>query len=127
MGKLQRPVAIAKPTCTQLMSPIVAARWAAQEHFHRSVVTRRKSYKRARRRESKSGKRSSLASKGIPKAPSESDTQTPSESADEWTKFCLTADEAAATSSKAKSPGPKKAKAATVQLAQRTPNPRSTP
>ncbi len=47
MGELQRPVAMAKPTCTQLASPIVAARWAACESFHKAVVTRRRSYKKA--------------------------------------------------------------------------------
>ena len=110
VGELQRPVAIAKPTCTQLSSTIVAARWAAREHFHKAMVTRRRSFKRAQCRESKSGERSSSASKGISKALSESDTQTPSDSADEWTKFCRIADEAAAVSSKAKPTGPKKSK-----------------
>ncbi len=110
IGELQRPVAITKPTSTQLTSPIVAARWAACEYFHRAVVTRRRSYKRAQHRESKSGERSSSASKGASKAPSESEAQTPSESADEWTKFCRSADEAAAASHKAKSPGPKKSR-----------------
>ncbi len=47
MGELQHPVAIAKPTAAQLASPIVAARWVAREHFHRAVVTCRRSYKRA--------------------------------------------------------------------------------
>ncbi len=46
----------------------------------------------------------------MPHTPSESDTQTPSESADEWTKFRRAADQAASASSKAKSPGPKKSK-----------------
>ncbi len=110
MGELQRPVAITKPTCTQLTSPIVAVRWAAREHFHKAVVTRRRSYKRAQRRESKSGEHSSLASKGVSMTPSESDTQIPSESADEWTTFRRAADEADAASHKAKSPGPKKSK-----------------
>ncbi len=111
VGELQRPVTMAKPTYTQLESPIVAARWAACESFHKAVVTCRRSYKKAKRRESKSGERSSLASKGVPNAPSESDTQTPSESADEWNKFRCAADEAAAAaSSKAKSLGPKKGK-----------------
>ncbi len=111
MGELQCPIAITKPTCTQLSSPIVAARWAARESFHKAVVTRRRSYKKAQRRESKSGERSSSALKGISKAPSESDAQTPSESVDEWNKFRRAADEAvAAASSKAKSPGPKKGK-----------------
>ncbi len=111
MKELQRPVAIAKPTCTQLSSPIVAARWAVHEHFHKAVVTRRRYYKRAQHREGKSRDRSSSALKGISKAPSDSDTQTPSESADEWNKFRCAADEAAAAaSSKAKSPGPKKSK-----------------
>ncbi len=110
IGDLQRPVAITKPTSTQLTSPIVAARWAAHEHFHRAVVTRRRSYKRAQCRESKSGEHSSSAPKGAFKAPSESDAQTPSESADEWTNFCRSVDEAAAAFRKAKSPGPKKSK-----------------
>ncbi len=81
-----------------------------REHFHRAVVTRRRSYKRAQRRESKSGERSSSASKGASKAPSESGAQSLSESADEWTKFCHSANEAATASRKAKSPGPKKSK-----------------
>ncbi len=107
----ERPVAMTKPTYLQLESPIMAARWAARESFHKAVVTRRRSYKKAKRQESKSGERSSSASKGIPNVPSESDTQTPSESADEWNKFRRDADEAAAAaSSKAKSPGPKKGK-----------------
>ena len=110
MGELQRPVAITKPTSTQLSSPIVAARWAVRESFHKAVVSHRRSYKRAQRHESKSGERSSSALKGISRAPSESDTQTPSESADEWNKFRSAADEAAAASSKAKSPGLKKSK-----------------
>ncbi len=111
MGVLQRPVAIAKPTCTQLSSPIVADRWAARESFHKAVMTRCRSYKRAQHQESKSRERGSSASKGVSRAPSESDTQTPSESADEWNKFRRAADEAAAaTSNKAKSPGLKKSK-----------------
>ncbi len=110
MGELQCPVAIAKPTSTQLASPIVAARWAAREYFHKALVTRRRSYKRAQHQESKSGERSSSASKGVSRAPLESDTQTPSKSADEWNKFRRTADEAAAAYSKVKSPGLKKSK-----------------
>ncbi len=51
-----------------------------------------------------------MASKGVSKAPLESDTQILSESADEWTKFHCAADEAVAASRKAKSPGPKKSK-----------------
>ncbi len=47
MGELQRPVAITKPTYTQLVSPIVNARWAVREAFHKAVVARRRSYKRA--------------------------------------------------------------------------------
>ncbi len=87
------------------------ARWAARESFHKAVVARRRSYQKAKHRESKSGERSSSASKGIPNAPSESDAQTLSESADEWTRFRRAADEAAAAaSSKAKTPGPKKGK-----------------
>ncbi len=110
IGELQRPITITKPTSTQLMSPIVAGRSAAREHFHRAVVTRRRSYKRAQRRESKSGERSSSASKGASKPPSEFSDQTLSESADEWSKFCRSADEAAAASRKAKSAGQKKSK-----------------
>ncbi len=110
VGELQCPVAITKPTYTQLSSPIVAARWAVRESFHKAVVSHRRSYKRAQRHESKSGERSSSALKGISRAPSESDTQTPSESADEWNKFRRIADEAAAASSQVKSPGPKKSK-----------------
>ncbi len=111
VGELQRPVTMTKPTYLQLESPIVAARWAARKSFHKAVVARRRSYKKAKRRESKSGERSASASKGISRAQSESDTQTLSESADEWNKFRRAADEAAAAgSSKAKSPGPKKGK-----------------
>ncbi len=84
LGEVQRPASIMKPTSTQLLSPIVAARWAARKHFHRVMVARRCSYKRAQRRESKSGEHSSSASKGAPKVPSESGAQTFSESADEW-------------------------------------------
>ncbi len=111
MGELQRPVALTKPTPLQLESPIVATRWAAREAFHKAVVAHRRSYKKAKHRESKSVERSSSASKGGVRAQSESDAQTLSESADEWTKFCRAADEAAAaTSSQAKAPGPKKGK-----------------
>ncbi len=111
VGELQHPVAVTKPTYLQLESPIVAARWAVRESFHKAVVTRRRSYKKAKRRESKSGERNSSVPKGVPNAPSETDTQTPSESADEWNKFRCAADEAAAAaSSKAKSPGLKKGK-----------------
>ncbi len=70
IGEIQRPVAITKPTSAQLTSPIVAARWAARENFHRAVVTHRRSYKRAQCRESKSGEPSFSASKGASKAPS---------------------------------------------------------
>ncbi len=63
LGELQRPVAMTKPTQLQLGSPIVAARWAAHEAFHKAVVARRRSYRKAKRRESKSGERSSSASK----------------------------------------------------------------
>ncbi len=109
VGELQHPVAVAKPTSLQLESPIVAARWAARESFHKAVVARRRSYKKVKRHESKSGERSSSASKGGARAQSESDAQTLSESADEWTRFRRTAHEAAAaTSSQAKAPGPKK-------------------
>ena len=110
IGELQCPVAITKPTSTQLTSSVVAARWAAREHVHRAVVTCHRSYKRAQRRESTSGEHSSSASKGASKAPSESGAQTFSESADEWAQFRRSADEAAAASHKAKSSGQKKSK-----------------
>ncbi len=75
------------------------------------MVACHRSYKKAKRRESKSGERNASASKGVPNALSESDTQTLSESADEWNKFRRTADKAAAAaSSQAKSPGLKKGK-----------------
>ncbi len=89
----------------------MAARWATRESFHKAVVAHRRSYKKAKRCESKSGERSSSASKGGARAQSESEAHTLSESADEWTRFRRTADEAAAaTSSQAKAPGPKKGK-----------------
>ncbi len=84
MGELQRPVAVTRPTSLQLESPIVAARWAARDAFHRAVVARRRSFRKAKRRESKSGERSSSASRSGVRAPSESDARTLSESADEW-------------------------------------------
>ncbi len=111
MGELQRPVAVTRPTALQLESPIVAARWAAREAFHKAVVARRRSYTKAKRRESKSGERSSSTSKTGARARSESDAQTLSQSADEWTQFRHAADEAAtATPSWAKTPGSKKGK-----------------
>ncbi len=99
VGELQCPVAVAKPTPLQLESPIMAARWAARESFHKAVVARRRSYKKAKHRESKSGERSSSASKGGARAQSESEAQSLSESADEWTRFRRAADEAAAATS----------------------------
>ncbi len=48
MEELQRPVTVTKPTALQLESPIVAARWAAREAFHKAVVARRRSYKKAK-------------------------------------------------------------------------------
>ncbi len=111
VGELQRPVAVIKPTSLQLESPIVAARWATGESFHKVVVARRRSYKKAKHRESKSGEHSSSASKGRARAQSESEAHTLSESADEWTRFRRAADEAAAApSSQAKAPGSKKGK-----------------
>ncbi len=111
VGELQRPVTAARPSPLQLESPIVAARWAAREAFHKAVVTRRRSFKKAKRRESKSGERSSSASKVGARAPSESDARTLSESADEWSRFRRDAEKAAvATSSQAKTPGVKKSK-----------------
>ncbi len=92
VGKLQRPVAMTKPTQLQLESPIVAARWAACESFHKAVVARRRSYKKAKRRESKSGERSSSASKSVTRAQSESDVQTLSESAAQRNLFHWSAD-----------------------------------
>ncbi len=103
LGDLQCPITVMKPSTTQLQSPIVAARWAVRENFHRAVVSCCKSYRKVQCKESKSGERSSLASKGAPKAPSESDAQTFSESADEWARFRCSADEAATTAQKAKS------------------------
>ena len=64
LGDLQCPVTVTKPSATQLQSPIVAARWATRENFHKAVVSRHRSYRRAQRKESKSGERSSSASKG---------------------------------------------------------------
>ncbi len=111
MGELQRPVAVTKPTAIQLESPIVAARWAAREAFHKAVVARRRSYKKAKCRKSKSGECSSSTSKTGSRPRSESDAQTLSESADEWTRFRRAPDEAAtATPSQAKTPGSKKGK-----------------
>ncbi len=111
MGELQRPVPVTKPTPLHLESPIATTRWAARKSFHKAVVAGRRSYKKAKCRENKTGERSSLDSKGGVRAQSESDTQTLSESADEWTSFRLSADEAAAAlSSQAKAPGPKKGK-----------------
>ncbi len=111
LGELQRPVAMTRPTQLQLESPIVAARCAARESFHKAMVARRRSYKKAKHRDSKSGELSSSASKDVARAQLESDAQTLSESADEWNKFRSAADEAAAAaSSKAKTPGPKKGK-----------------
>ncbi len=49
VGELQHPVAMTKPTQLQLESPIVAARWAACESFHKAVVARRWSYKKPKR------------------------------------------------------------------------------
>ncbi len=102
LGDLQHPVTVTKHSASQLLSSIVAARWAVSEHFHCVVVTCRRSYRKAQHREIKSGERSSLASKGAPKAPSESGAQTPSESADEWAQFCHSADKATTTAQKAK-------------------------
>ncbi len=73
MGELHYPVAVTKPTPLQLGSPIVAASWAAREAFHKAVVARHRSYKKAKRHESKSGERSSSASKSGARAQSESD------------------------------------------------------
>ncbi len=53
-----------------------------RENFHRAVVSRRRSYRKAKCKGSKSWERSSSASKGVPK--SESGAHTFSESADEW-------------------------------------------
>ncbi len=109
LGELQRPVAVTKPTQLQLESPVVAARWAAREAFHKSVVNRHRSFKKAKRRESKSEERSSSASKSGARAHSESDTQARSGSADEWNQFRRAADAAAtATSSQPKTAGSKK-------------------
>ncbi len=103
LGDLQCPVAIKKPSVTQLQSPIAAARWAACKNFHKAVVSCHRSYRRAQHEESKSRERSSSASKGAPKAPSESGAQTFSKSADEWAWFRHSADEAATAARKVKS------------------------
>ncbi len=123
LGDLQRPVAVTKPSATQLQSPIVAARWATHENFHKAVVSRRRSYRRAQRRESKSGERSSCASKGAPKAPSESGAQTLSESADEWAQFRRSAAEATAAARKAKSSSQKGDKSSKGPSGPKTPSP----
>ncbi len=107
LGDLQHPVAVTKPSAAQPLSPIVAARWASRENFHRIVVSCHRSYRKAQCRESKSGEHSSSASRGAPKASSEPGTQMPSESADEWTQFRRSTDEAATTSQKAKTPSKK--------------------
>ncbi len=75
-------------------------------------------------RESKAKVHSSLASKGAPKAPSEPGIQMPSESAEDWTQFRPTGDEAATTSQKAKTPSKKGGEAVLVRVAKRTPSPR---
>ncbi len=49
------------------------------------------------------------------KPPAEPDTQTPSESVDEWTKFCHSTDKAATTSQKAKTPSKKGGGGSAVQ------------
>ncbi len=71
------------------------------------MVLRRSLYREAQRKESKSGEHSSSATKGATKASAEPSTHKPSESADEWTKFCHSDDKAATTSQKAKTPGKK--------------------
>ncbi len=96
----------------------MAARWAAHESFHKAVVARHRSYKKAKHQKSKSGERNASASKGVSSASSESDAQTLSESADEWNKFCRAADEAAAAASIGPNlQGRRRAKAVKAQLA----------
>ena len=107
LGDLQCPVAVAKPSPAQLLSSIVAARWAACENFHCIVVSRHRSYRKAQRREGKSGEHRSSASKGGHKAPLEPVNQTPSESTDERKQFRHSMDEAATASRKAKTPSKK--------------------
>ncbi len=75
VGELQCPVAVTKPTTAQLLSPIVAARWAARETFHLLVASRRRQYRRAQCKDSKSVEHSSSATKGATKAPTEPGTQ----------------------------------------------------
>ncbi len=71
------------------------------------MVSRRRAYRKAQCRESKSAEHSSSASKGAPKTISEPGTQTPSESVDECTQFHRSADQAATASQKAKTPSKK--------------------
>ncbi len=80
VGELQCPVAVTRPTVAQLTSPIVAARWAACQVFHSLMVTYKRRYRRAQRKESQSGERSSLASKDATSTPTEPGPQTLSES-----------------------------------------------
>ncbi len=46
LGDLQHPVAVTNPSAAQMLSPIVAARWAARENFHHVVVSHRRSIER---------------------------------------------------------------------------------
>ncbi len=55
VGELKHPVAVTRHTATQLMSPILAARWAVHQTFHHPMVTYWRQYRRAQRKESKSG------------------------------------------------------------------------
>ena len=104
---LQCPVAVTKLTLAQLLSPIVAARWAAWENFHFLVVSCQRSYRRAHCKESKDGEHSSSSTKGDNKAPMEPGTQMPSESENEWIHIHRSAAEAATASQKAKTPSKK--------------------
>ncbi len=94
----------------------MAARWAAREAFHKAIVARHRSYRKAKCRKSKSGERGSSASKGGARAQSGSEAHTFSESADEWTRFRRAADEAAAApSGQAKTLARRRARAAKAQ------------
>ncbi len=123
LGDLQHLVAVTKPSATQLQSPIVAARWAASENFHKGVVSRRRSYRRAQHKESKNGERSSLASKDAPKALSESGAHFPNQPTSGLSSATLLM-KLLLPPGRLRHLARKEAKAVEVQVAQRTPNPR---
>ncbi len=89
----------------QLASSLMAARWAACQAFHQVIVPHRRRIKKAKLRESQAEEHSSSTPKGVATTSMEKDPLELSRSADEWNKFCQTADEAAATSKKAGTTG----------------------